>query len=269
MLRGRLHPILRCQMRLGKPARANAVVALGMDRAGHDPCVVAAGGQQEGEVVRADEVVHLVDRLPRRDVIGLGAHDEHRHADVRQPDQLAADRKAVRRELVVEVEPIQILRMHPPRHARAVGIPGHQVDHSIALALEVLVDDGLPQQIACTQHRERSAHLPALEHALAVHRGFEHRQLARIDEEGQLARLGEVGLRGEHRDRGQPLVLVARERRRADGEQGAADAVAHGVDPALGHDGGDGVDRSAKPFLDDSRPCRCRGRARRGSSTTS
>ena len=59
-------------MRIGKATRADAIVAPGMDGAGHDSGVVAAGSQQECEVVGADEVVDLVDRFPGRDVIGLG-----------------------------------------------------------------------------------------------------------------------------------------------------------------------------------------------------
>ena len=155
-------------------------------------------------------------------------------------------------QLVVEVQPEQVLRVHAPGHARAVGVPGHQVDRRCALALEVVVDDGLPQQVLRAHQHEGAAHLAAFEHALLVHRRFQQGQLAGVDEEGQLTGLGEVHLCGEHRHRGQPLVLLAAisaEGRRTDGQQRAADAVAHGMHLALRADGAHGIERGMEAVL--------------------
>jgi hypothetical protein len=58
-------------------ASGHDVMAPVMTRLRHDPGIVPAIGEQEGEVIIGEEL-QLVDRAPRRDVIGLGADHEHR-----------------------------------------------------------------------------------------------------------------------------------------------------------------------------------------------
>ena len=48
--------------------------------------------------------------------------------------------------------------------------------------------------------------------------------------------------------RGEPVVVVARHGRRRDGEQRAADAIAAGMNLAVGHDGIDGIERRHHAF---------------------
>ena len=76
-----------------------------------------------------------------------------------------------------------------------------------------------------------------VEEALLPHHVFEEGDLALVDEEHQLAGFGEVGLRGEERDRGEVVLAVARHRRRGDREQRAAEAIAGGVHLAVRNDG--------------------------------
>ena len=61
-----------------------------MTRLADDAGVVAAARQHEGDV-GVGEVVDLVDRAPRRDVVALGADGEDRHADILQRDRPAVD----------------------------------------------------------------------------------------------------------------------------------------------------------------------------------
>ena len=80
-------------------------------------------------------------------MIRLGANDKHRNADVRQRDHLSIQRELVGGKFVIQIKTIEVLGVHPIRHACAIGIPGHQVNHRIALPLKIGVDDGLPDQI--------------------------------------------------------------------------------------------------------------------------
>ena len=68
--------------------------------------------------------------------------------------------------------------------ACAVSIPGHQIIDAIALALDVIVDRRRPQQIIGAQQGKRRSHFVRTQYARLVHHRFEHRQLARADEQG-------------------------------------------------------------------------------------
>lgn len=56
--------------------------------------------------------VEFVDRPPWRDVIAFGSHEEHRHPDVRKDNGLGVHRKASLGKIIVQEQPVQILRMH-------------------------------------------------------------------------------------------------------------------------------------------------------------
>ena len=73
---------------------------------------------------------------------------------------------------------------------------------------------------------ERPGHLPGVEVAALPHHVFEKRDLALVDEEHQLAGLGEVDLGGEQAQARQPLVAVARHGRGCNCEQRSAEAIA-------------------------------------------
>jgi hypothetical protein len=92
-------------------ARGDVVVPAGVAGLRNDAGVVTAIREHEGEL-GVGEKVNLVDRLPGRDVIGLGAHHEHRHAEVFQRDNAALDGKTTGGEPVLQKQATQILRMH-------------------------------------------------------------------------------------------------------------------------------------------------------------
>ena len=90
---------------------------------------------------------------------------------------------------------------------------------------------------------ERAGHLLGVEITLLPHQIFKKMQLALVDEQRQLAGLGEIGLRREQRQRAQTLVLVARHRAGGDREQRAAEAIAGRVNPAVRQQRRDRVQR--------------------------
>ena len=182
-------------------------------------------------------------------MVGERADHEDGQRDVAQRHGLAAHGVAATAQVVVQEQAAQVLRVHPGRHARGVGVPGHEVVHGRALAEQVFVDHARPQQIVGAQHLERAGHLPGLEIAGLVHLRLEQAELALVDEQRQLAGLGEVGLGREQRHGGQALVAIARHGGRGDGEQGAAQAVAGRMHLAFGHDGAHGIERGVKSML--------------------
>ena len=105
--------------------------------------VVAARRQHEGDL-GVGKKVDLVDRAPRRDVIGLGADDEHRRADVAQRDRPPVHHVASLGQIVVEEQTAQVFRVHAVGHAGGVRVPRHEVGHRRALAQQVFVHEPRP-----------------------------------------------------------------------------------------------------------------------------
>jgi len=102
----------------------------------------------------------------------------------------------------------QVFVVHARRHARGVGVPGHQVGWLPALAQQVVAHAPRPHQVARVQELERACHLLARQVAGAARDGVEESDLAFVDELAQFARLGKVGLRrqqGERLDRRQVI----------------------------------------------------------------
>ena len=102
----------------------------------------------------------------------------------------------------------QVFVVHARRHARGVGVPGHQVGWLLALAQQVVAHAPRPHQVARVQELERACHLLARKVAGAARDGVEESDLAFVDEQAQFARLGKVGLRrqqGERLDRRQVI----------------------------------------------------------------
>ena len=118
----------------------------------------------------------------------------------------------------------------------------------VALAEQIFAHHLRPDEIVGAQDLEGAGHLLGVEHALIPHHVLEEGDLALVDEQHQLAGLAEIGLRGEQRDRGEPVVIVARHGRGGDGEQRAADAIAGGMHLAVRHDGVDRVERRHHAF---------------------
>ncbi|EDT40094.1 hypothetical protein BamMEX5DRAFT_4113 [Burkholderia ambifaria MEX-5] len=213
----------------------------------HDARVVAARRQDEGQrVVR--EQMELVDGAPRRHVIALGADHERRHVDIRQRDRPPVDAVAADREIVVEKEPRQVFRMHAIWHARGVRIPRHQVVRLRARAEQVFAHHPRPDQVARIQQLERGGHLRAVQVALPPHQRIERGQFARVDEQAEFAGFAEIGLGRQQRDGPQCFALppVARERRRNDRQQRAAETIADRVNGFAGDRPG-GIERRHAP----------------------
>ena len=176
-------------------------------------------------------------------MIGLGAHHEHRQPDIGKIDAAPFRQELALRQRVIEVKLAQIFGMHAAWHPRAVGVPGHEIVRLVALAADVVVDGGRPEQVPRPQHGESRPHLFALEHAGAAHGGFQHIELTRADEYRQLARLAEIGLRGEQSDARQTRVALRRERGRRNRQEGPADAIADRVNFPPRDDGRYNFDR--------------------------
>ncbi len=165
---------------------------------------------------------------------------EDRDRHLLQVELDPAQRHAAGRQLVVAIALPQIEEMHRHRHARRVGVPVEKVERHRVTPEQVIVDDEGPDQVVRAKHVERRRHGLAFEHAAArPHLGLHGGELLVVDEDRQIARVLEVGLRREIGDRRDALVLLrshVRERRR---HQRAADAIADRVDllsPRLGLD---------------------------------
>ena len=173
----------------------------------------------------------------------LGAHDEHRQSHVVHGQRAASDAETTLREIIVEEQSPQILDVHSGRQARAVGVPGHQVERYLVLAEQVVPDRVGPDEVVGTQHLERAAHLRATQISLCLHDVVEKIELVLGDEQLQLTGLGKVGLGGEQRQTGEAVVVVACHRGSSDGQQRAAKAVAGGMDLRITADRLHRVDR--------------------------
>ena len=104
------------------------------------------------------------------------------------------------------------------------------------LAEQVVADRVGPDEVVRPQHLERAAHLRAAQIALRLHDVVKEIELVLGDEQLQFAGLGEIGLGGEQRQTGQPIVAVARHGGGGDGQQRAAEAIAGGVDLRIAAD---------------------------------
>ncbi len=78
---------------------------------GDDADVVPAARKSKRDVgVRM--VVDCVDGSPGGDVVSLRSDDEHRDMDILQCSRMSIGQEAARRELIVEIEPSEIIRVH-------------------------------------------------------------------------------------------------------------------------------------------------------------
>ena len=78
------------------------------------------------------------------------------------------------------------------------------------------MDEARPDQVVGPQQLEGAGHLPRIEIALLPHHVLEERHLGLVDEQHQLAGLGEVGLGGQQGQALEPIVAVPRHGRRGD-----------------------------------------------------
>ena len=136
------------------------------------------------------------------------------------------------------------------RQARGVGIPVQQIERERRLALQVVVDDVGPDQVVRAQHIEDGRHRLDFEIAALGHSLFERRDLLLVDEDLEIAGIGEVDLGGEQGRRHDALVVPGRHGRERDRQQRAADAIADGVNLVLAGRLLDRVERRERSFAD-------------------
>ena len=214
-----------------------------------DADVVAAAGQGEGQLGRIALQVQLVDRAPRSDVVGHGGDGEHRAMDVADRNGTSTDHVLALEEFVVHVEPAQDFGVLAIGHARSVGIPGHQVEHGFAMSEVILANHLRPDQVGRLEQLKATGHLLVAKIALLPHHVLEQGDFTGVHEDVDFADVGEVGHRRKQGDARQTIVTVASHRRRDNGQQDAAKAVANRVNLAFGQDLGNGVERGHRSRL--------------------
>ncbi len=232
MRRRCLQPSLRVQVR--------AIVQLGqrLEAAPRHPGwvddahVVPARGQHK-RGVHVGEQMQFVHRAPGGHMVAYRADGVNRALDGGQCHGFAIHRVAPAGQVVVQEQAAQILGVHAVRQACAVGVPGHQVTHRVALAQQVVAQQARPDQVVGVEPLEGPGHLRAVQIAPVPHDVFQVRDLAVVDEQRQLARLAEVGLGRDQRQAGQALVAIAGHGRRRNRQQRAAQAIPHGVHRAV------------------------------------
>ena len=142
---------------------------------------------------------------------------------------------------------------------------------SLFHAMRSLIGARLPSRYSRTrrdqtrsfdQELERARHLARLEVALRAHHVLEQAYLAVVDEQRQLARVGEIHLGGEQRQAGEAPSRLRAPWRRGDRGKRAAEAIAGEVHLAIRDDAADRLERLRHAEARGSRPSR--GRARRG-----
>ncbi len=139
-------------------------------------------------------------------------------------------------ELVVQIAVAQIERMIGRRHAGCVGIPVEDVERHWLLAAHVIVDDVGPDQIVRTQHIEGVGHARGFQVALLFHVRLKLADALLVDEHHEVARVGEIDLRGKQCRRLDAALLFCGQIGEGDREQRSADAIADGVNLLLPSD---------------------------------
>ena len=170
-----------------------------------------------------------------------GADGEEGDADVGDGDGPAIDLVVTRGEGVVEEDPPQIFRVHAEGHAGRIGVPGREVIPGLALAEQVVAHQARPDQVVGAQQLEGPRHLLGVQVALIPHHVLEKGDLILVDEQQQLAGLGEVGLGRQQGEGAQAVVAIPGHGRGGDGQQGPPQAIADAMNPAPGQDLADGL----------------------------
>ena len=200
-----------------------------------------AGRTERERHLAAEERGRPVGGMPRHDVIvARGVHvGGHRHA--REVDGLSGHRQRPGlAQPVVEVEIAQVIDVHRAWQVRRVAVPVQEVEGRRRFALEVIVDDVVPDEVVGAEAREGAGELGAV-HALPR----EQRRLARRQQlarhiDADLARIREVEHRREEGRARDAAILARGEHRQRAREEGPAHAEAERVH-------GPGCRRSVSP----------------------
>ena len=134
-------------------------------------------------------------------------------------------------QLVLEVGVAQVVGVHRPRQVGASAFQYSRSNAGGVLALEVVVHDVRPDEVVGAQagERRRRARCPAgCRRSPMVASRVAHGGL--VDEDADVAGVGEVEHRREEREARDRVVALRRQHRERRGEQRAADAEAERVD---------------------------------------
>ena len=118
-----------------------------------------------------------------------------------QVERHAGDLQFALGELVLVIELAQVEVVVGGRHPRRILVPVEQVERERLLAEQVVVDDVGPDQVARPHHVEDVGHARAVEVAALGHHLLERCELRVVDEDEQVAGLGEIDLGRQERRR--------------------------------------------------------------------
>ena len=208
---------------------ADPVVALLLGRRVDDAGNVARGAEHEA-LLAAHHPCRGIGRRPGHDVVLARAVDEDRRLDRAEVDLFAADRQRTGLDqFVLQVGVAQVPAVHRARQIGRVAIPVEQVERRRRLALEVVADDIVPDQIVRAQEAEGGGQVLALQQTGATGGLFAERHVAQVDhrlvdEQIEDAGVLEIDQRRQQRHRMRRLLAARRQHRQRGGQQGAADA---------------------------------------------
>jgi hypothetical protein len=137
--------------------------------------------------------------------------------------------------------------VHSIGQTGGICIPSHQIGERLPRAAQILRGQLRPHQIVRAQQLERAGHLARVEIALLPHRVLEIGDLAVVDEELELAGVGEIDLRRQQGHALQALVAIARHGSGGDGQHRAAQAIAASVDSRIRTDLRHDLERDHQP----------------------
>ena len=129
----------------------------------------------------------------------------------------------------------QVPAIHRARQVGGVAVPVEQVKGRRLLALEVVADHVVPDQVVRPQEAEGRGQLATRQQLratgrLGAERGLAHAHQSLIDKDVEHAVVAEVDQRGQQGDRGSRMLPARRQHCQRRGQQGAADAKAQGVE---------------------------------------
>src|SRR5439155_9563812 len=126
-------------------------------------------------------------------------------------------------DIVFEIRVARIPTVHGTWEAHTVRIPIQQVKRVRRCTLQIVVDDIAPDQIIGTQRAKGEGQFLSRKYAALPDRGLSQRDRALVDQETNLACIGEIEHGGQQCE-GHKLVLLARGQ---DGRGAAQDRTAH------------------------------------------
>ena len=151
---------------------------------------------------------------------------------------------------VLQIHVTQIPGMGTGRQVGAVGIPVQQVERGRRFALEIVGDVERPEEVILAQQVEGERHHAAIQVAVLRHLLLKALQYRLVEEDTDLAGIGEVLQRRHVTDRAHAIRLFpGREIGHGAGRQRAADAVGQDIDLLLAGGLLDGIHRGKRPHL--------------------